>query len=125
MTSPDRRPEVEGMPPQERVAGFLRQHRITVLPVESGQLSSFSFMQFPQVGGTAREIAEIQYDRASRTLVPASIEELEKRLEFPDLVSDVIRPFSRLLAQEQGDFYGERFEAIHAALDSIEARYDC
>jgi hypothetical protein len=112
----------ESLMPQDRIAGFLRDHRITIVPSEIGDsIYTFTFFQASGNGsGNIRDLGEVTYDRQTSSLLPVGADDLRKRLQQPGFITEVVIPLCSLLIQESGDFYSERFGPIHDALDYIE-----
>jgi hypothetical protein len=117
---PRRIPE-KALSPQSRVAAFLLSHRITI--DETFVHGGVSTYEFTRLGarGELTEVGRIQYDTSKNFVLPMDQQEAERRLQTPGFMTEVARPFARLLIQERGNFLlGEGFEEIHAALDTIE-----
>jgi hypothetical protein len=112
-------------PIEQRIATFLEQHSVTIVPETRGDRDVLGYIQH-QVGGGMVYLGETVYDAKTgmtdADAVPAEV--AIKRLQLEGFVTEVTRPIAKLLRQTEGQFYeNERWDPIHDALDRIESRY--
>ncbi len=109
-----------------RIARFLEQHGIIIVPEYGGVNGTLHFMQVNLGGGTPVDLGRMVYDTTTGIAAALitdgeSVEIARKRSQLPGFVTQVIRPLARLLKQAEGDFNNDRFDPIHDALTRVES----
>ena len=104
--------------PAMRIAGFLIAHDVTIEGSNRDDgIDDYAFILHPN-DGRMEEISFVLYNQRNHRLVPATSDEIVRRLMIvPGLVENVISPFSDLLIKTNGDFDADEFNPIHEALD--------
>ena len=109
----------EDKPIEEKIAAFLEHNYITIVPEVRGSREVFGYVQ-NRPGLPMVELGETTYNPRTGIADAISGENLRQRLQLKGFVTGVTRPMARLLRDVKGDFYHDRFDPIHDALDRLE-----
>ena len=106
---------------EQRIALFLDQNDITIIPEQRGDHEVLGFVKYTPTGHL--DLGERVYD--GRTGAPQTLtgEVALKGLQVPGFVKEVSRPISGLMNQTKGHFYETWFGPIHDACKRVEARH--